>query len=406
MTPSKLWLLSLLPLAGGIPQDCEEPTPTEPPTPTAADLQQPSQCSTPSLRFVVDGGLRQAQAPDGSVFALGLRKLTDGSSILIHRYGWAEALYIQVEGSRSTPAFAVTPGGGFLLASSSTSGEVGSWLTLLDAAGGILWERFIAGQTIRAIERHPQGGYLIAGDELVDGQHQPFASQLDSEANPLWHKTYHLVEGGIAWATIPEDGGAVLAGGAAGRGWMARLGPGGDALWELSIPTDEGSALLALGSTASGDLVAAGRQGVPTAGGILDGAWAIGVTPDGVVRWQNLLAVPEGEDVQWDPYYCLSTGVAPTQKGGAVISGACSEQFHYGGGHDGFLWKVDSDGQLDWTTALEFHVRGTLDEWDRPPAGVSLDGEALISAASVYVDFLESTGEVYSTRYLAWERCQ
>lgn len=216
-----------------------------------------------------------------------------------------------------------TQDGGYLLASASNStdtdislnhGKYDIWLTKLDEAGELLWDKSFGGSQQdypSAICATSDQHYVIAGHTYSDdgdvsvqrGKGDAWLVKVDEAGTLLWQKSYGGTEFDAAYAiTTTQDGGYMLAGvtysaGIASVGksyggadyWVLKLDAAGEVLWQRTYGGAKMDVAYAIIETTTGNFVIAGNSlSFPaednTATGLTD-CWVVSIDPTGEIQW-------------------------------------------------------------------------------------------------------------------------
>lgn len=110
-----------------------------------------------------------------------------------------------------------TPDGGFVFTGNY-------WYGSADAEGEPVWLKLMEGMNGYAVVLRPDGGYVIAGQNIRNGE--AFAFETDTDGNMQWSTTFP--DTGAYAADLSDDGGLVLAG-------VSYLSPDESAAWMLKL---------------------------------------------------------------------------------------------------------------------------------------------------------------------------
>jgi outer membrane protein assembly factor BamB len=289
----------------------------------------------------------------------------------------------------------VATGSGFAVVGHTNSRQPGveqAWVLRFDKAPPPRWGRTYGrkelgtGSLGRAIASTRGGGLVVAGEEQVAvGLFQAWLLVLSPEGEVLWERTPGK-EGvnGLNAVSVLEDGSIVAGGGQDGAGWVVRMDPRGELLWDVKLPRLEDvtalvslpaqrvavvgkaetstvglglSRLLLLGADGrataewqlptegrgelnalallpDGGLVATGRRSRPDS---TDWSlWVVRMDPRGEILWEH---VPEGIQAE------AGHGVAVFPDGSiAVVGFSWKEMID----REAKVWRFSADGRLLW----------------------------------------------------------
>lgn len=207
-------------------------------------------------------------------------------------------------------------------------GLIDYWVVKTDTNGNILWEKSYGGSGYDygySICLGQDGGYMLAGySSSTDGHisspkggNDYWIIKIDEEGNIEWEKSYGGLESDLAKYIIPsQDGGYVILG----------------------------------DSKSSGGMVS-GHHGTVEESDF----WIIKIDIDGNILWENSFGSTEDENA--DEIIQLSTTELIAV---GVSSGNDGDVLDNNGGADGWVIKLDEDGNLIWTN----NYGGTQSEFD------------------------------------------
>lgn len=251
------------------------------------------------------------------------------------------------KGADSANALKATPDGGYVVAGltrSSGAGETDGWIVKLDAQGGSQWQHTFGGRDYDAFEAValvPGGGYLLAGytRSKSGGKQDGWVLKLDASGRTLWEKTYGDARDDVLRAAEPApDGGYVLAGqqidraSSIGDAWVLRIDAAGKIAWEHVLEGSGNDIFTAVAAAAGGGFVVAGQTESQGAGGY--DAWLVRLGPGGERIWQRTFGGPQGDG---------ANAVLAAAGGGAVIAGTTRS----GEDAEGDAWVLWSDDAGD-----------------------------------------------------------
>ncbi|MCB9183573.1 MAG: T9SS type A sorting domain-containing protein [Flavobacteriales bacterium] len=196
-----------------------------------------------------------------------------------------------------------------------------AWVVKLAPGGAIEWEASFGGtldDVASSIIRTVDSGYFFTGwtrsnDFDVSGNHSPGYND--------------------AWAVKLDSMGILQ--------WQRCLGGTGSDIARSALQTASGEFIL-IGSTSSGDGDVAGHHGV-------DDVWVVSLNANGELQWQKCLGSSSSD---------YGYSIEQTGDGGYVLAGWTTGNSgdvsgHHGQGFaDGWLVKLDSEGNLEWQRCL------------------------------------------------------
>jgi hypothetical protein len=175
-----------------------------------------------------------------------------------------------------------------------------AWVTAVDAAGNVRWQRkLMGGRRITSVRSLPDGGALLAGITRADGAHKPWVASLSATGSLRWMQVYEARTADsdpVARIALAAGGGYLLATShlvtdaydqpaaqaAAGRrnALLIRIDADGTARWHRTYGGLQDETILGLDSTPDGGFVVAGRS---DSLGERGEAWVMRLGPDGKV---------------------------------------------------------------------------------------------------------------------------
>jgi len=345
----------------------------------------------------VDNALSIAQTNDAGFITAGFTESNNGDVTGYHGGGdvwvakqdaagglqWAKSL----GGSNIDEASSVqqTTDGGYIIAgrTRSSNGDVSGqhgmddgWLVKLDGAGTIEWQRCLGGSGtdyLRSVKQTADGGYVVAGGANstngdVHGGHgftDAWVVKLDAGGDTLWTKCLggssddelntimETSDGGyfVAGYTGSEDGDASGNHGAFDY-WVARLDPSGSIIWQQCLGGSGLDVAYSASLTNEGGVVVTGYA--YSTNGDVSGhhgdadAWMVKLDGTGSLLWAECLGGSSND---------VGYSVATTSDGGSVVAAKTSSingdvSGYHGGFSDGWVLKLDPDGDLLWQRCL------------------------------------------------------
>lgn len=293
-----------------------------------------------------------------------------------------------------------TPNDGCLLTGGSLSGISGDktmaqfgfggsdiWIVKLDANRNIQWQNQYGGVgstdglTDYGVATLPTyGGYLVAGGsntpvsgnktEYCRGGLDYWLIKTDETGNPVWQKAYGgSADDYLRNMVATSDGNFVLAGyslsSASGEktedsrggsdGWVIKIDPQGNILWQLTIGGSDKDQLLSAGATPDGGVVLGFSSRSPISGEKsensygFDDYWIVKLNAAGSIEWQKTIGGNEADYLTFitrtsdNGYFVCGTSYS-------VLSGL-KTQPAYGGG-DFWGLKLDINGNILWQKSI------------------------------------------------------
>ena len=299
--------------------------------------------SRPGIRYSHDGHLLMAMSYkhlDSTHYDAQLMKLkSDGQALWTRRYGGTA--------NEDIHSFMLTPDGGYALCGFSNSfGANGFYLCKTDGEGNMQWQRSYPAPgwpTAYSIDRTHDGGYMLVGKGGSIGGAKIIVIKTDSLGNQEWmripggtgnndgqHRGKVLADGNIL--VVGALGGAGYAG-----GFMVKLNPQGQVLWQRTYPQPLTSRFTtSIIELDNGDFVVGGGRYMPSSTGSSDRhAWLCRFNPQGQMQWQRTYYTIEGRS---NYFYEIS----PAADGGYYGYGFASADLP--SPQDAWLVKTDSEG--------------------------------------------------------------
>ncbi|MFH1435069.1 MAG: hypothetical protein ABIJ56_05065 [Pseudomonadota bacterium] len=225
------------------------------------------------------------------------------------------------------------------------------WVVKLGEAGGVLWEKLIAGSNrdvAGAAARTGDGRFIVAGaiDVMGSGTLDMWVLILGSRGELFWQKAIGGGADDLARAVLETaDNGIVAAGETASFGagetdmWIVKFDAGGNVEWQRTIGGPGSDTAGSILETAEGDLVVAGGTESFGAGG--RDAWLVKLDGGGDILWQKAIGGPEDDE---------AAAVVETGDGGLAAAGTTAS---YGSG-DEDMWVVRLDllGSIQWQKTM------------------------------------------------------
>lgn len=352
---------------------------------------------------------------------------------------WSKSL----GGSASDRPYAIqqTADDGYIVAGTSVSvdgditgnhGGFDYWITKLDNAGNLQWQRAFGGsddEQANAIQQTTDGGYIIAGYTRSDdgditvlhGQSDYWIIKLDSVGNMVWQKTFggtnlenaesirQTTDGGYIVGGRSRSINGDVTGNHGGEDfWIVKLDTSGNMEWEKSIGGSMYDDATAVVQTTDGGYAATGwsksLDGDVTGNHGNYDYWTVKLDTVGNIQWEKSY----GGDNYDQPFSMKQAYDGGYFLGGFTNSNNQNVSGNHGG-NDSWIVKLDSNGNLMWQKCLG----GS--QWDRTYSvqltsdyGVVVVGYTLSNDSQVtgnhggydyWVVKLDSSGN------LKWQKC-
>ena len=282
-------------------------------------------------------------------------------------------------------ASAHTLDGGYILAgyTSSNNGDVtinkgdeDLWIVKTDSMGNLMWQKSFGGENkdeARDVQELSDGGFIIAASTMstggdVTGNHGSsdyWILKLDSMGNLLWQKCFGGSGSDVPYAVDKtRDGGYVIAGitqssngnlignHANGDYWIIKVDGSGNLVWQRAYggsaydfahavvqSFDKGFIVSGYARSSDGDVLLNHGQ---------EDMWILKLDSSGNIMWQKSYGGTGGEG---------ASSLQTTVDGGYVLTGI-THSFNldvignHGAGHDIWVVKIDSLGNIEWKRCL------------------------------------------------------
>lgn len=245
------------------------------------------------VRQTSDGGVVLAGVQWGGTSRAGLVVKLDAAGEVSWQKsydGWGEERADAIE-QTSDGGFIVVG-----MTSSFGAGGDDAWVLRLDGAGDVLWQRTYGGtgrDSANAVDETRDGDFIVAGrtGSFGAGADDAWVMKLDPSGDPIWQRTYGGPEPDETTAIrSTADGGYIVAGFTTTNplGWLFKLDGSGDIEWQTALGTGSGeSRLYSVCETGDGEFAAGGTVFNDGLGiGPREG-WLVKLGPDGDVLWQR-----------------------------------------------------------------------------------------------------------------------
>ena len=305
-----------------------------------------------------DGANAICQTADGGFLATGYFEASAGTNYdlyVVRTSGDGDTLWTRRFGGSGNDfgrGVRQTSDGGFLVIGNTTSfghASTDLWLLRLSSLGDTVWTRFYGGsgyENPKAIEPLADGNFVIAGYSSSFGSiaGEGFALKIGLDGDTLWTRHYGGEgEQDFAAVTPLTDGGFVFAGYTTPQDlpgadvYVVRTDAAGDTLWtrRYGTPNVQDQAAGVQPMADGGFLVGGFTQATTNSEADF---LAISISATGALRWSHTYG-----GSGWDRAYALRRAT----DGNFVLAGITHS---FGAGnHDGYLIKVDGDGDTLWT---------------------------------------------------------
>ena len=203
--------------------------------------------------------------------------------------------------------------------------------------GGAEWDRFYS------VQQSSDGGYILAGytTSFGAGNRDGYVVKLDKEGRQAWAKTFGKAQVDY-FEEVKEvsDGGYILVGSTSGSGigerdgYLVKVNKNGDEEWSKILRMSEGNEIYAVESSRDGGLVVVGYSGNY---GNYQG-YIAKLTSQGDKLWSKDIG-----GIMDEKFYAIEK----SKDDGYLLAG-WTESFE-SGNRDGYLVKVDNQGDEEWT---------------------------------------------------------
>ncbi|ATU07662.1 hypothetical protein EFE41_09770 [Methanohalophilus portucalensis FDF-1] len=250
---------------------------------------------------------------------------------------------------------------------------------------------------IASIIKSNSEGYIVSGNmglDPISSDQDGFLYEIDSEGEILWREKFGGNQRDSLSAVFQADkqnyiavGNTISFGSPSTRStWIIKVDNDGNEIWNKTILQDVSTIISSGQKTSDGGFVLAGmRAPLRTAGGNLVGL-LIKTDSEGNVEWSKDFGT--GQVRTYDCFY----SVRQTPEGNYILSGT-TQSFSSGNVEDGWLVKVDSNGNELWNKSFGGKEVDFLDSVIVSPDGdyIALGrskqyGESLFNAWAVRTD--------------------
>ncbi|MDZ7801894.1 MAG: SBBP repeat-containing protein [Trueperaceae bacterium] len=351
---------------------------------------------------VLVGGATAGDMGDATAGALGgggggeaaldayVRKLdAGGDEVWTHQFGTSH----EDEVARAGLA---TDGENAVLVGATVGGPVGTHvggqdalLRKLDATGEVVWTRQFGtsdADNVRSVAVGREDAVVVAGETRGDvaavnaGQTDVYVRKFDADGTTLWTRqfgsgTFDGVWGVAVDATghvfVAGDTNGALAGPSAGGWdlWVRRLDPDGTTLWTRQFGTPANEYVSGIAVDPNGHVLLTGSTegtlGASHAGG--SDVFVRRLHPEGTHLWTRQFGTAASE---------VAGGVATdSEEHVIVVGGTQGDLAGHAGGEDGFVRKMDAEGEEVWRRQFGSEV-------EEVATGVAVDGKDWILVAT------------------------
>ncbi|HDL02785.1 MAG TPA: T9SS type A sorting domain-containing protein [candidate division Zixibacteria bacterium] len=243
-----------------------------------------------------------------------------------------------------------TSDGGYAVLGSSYSfgaGQYDIYLLKLGIAGDTLWTKTYGGEESDqgfSIDQTGDNGLIIAGTtkSFGNGEYDVYLIRTDAAGDTLWSKCFGGTGDDQARSVrVTSDDGFIICGTTDSYGhgysdiYLIKTDSLGDTVWTRAYGGSGGESGYAVRETFDGGFIAIGATG--SFGDGYSSLYVVRVDAYGDSLWANTYG-GTGSD--------LGYAVEPTTDGGFLLAGGTAS---FGSGYtDGYLVKIDSDGNVVW----------------------------------------------------------
>ncbi len=236
----------------------------------------------------------------------------------------------------------VTCSDGYVLAGYSNGG---AWGMKVDTNGNELWnnEYSRGGDFFKSVAVCQDGGYVLAGhsSSLNAGMTDGLVVKIDADGNEQWSHTFGGTDVDYFESVAAVTDGYVLAGVTKSQGagsydgWVVKLDTSGNEQWDKTFGDTSYDSFMSVIALQDGGCILIGNMNVPDVG--LDDGWLVKLDSAGNELWSQTYG-----GTNMEAFY--SADICPDD--GYIIAGATMQSS--AGGFDGWLVKVDADGNEQW----------------------------------------------------------
>jgi hypothetical protein len=301
-----------------------------------------------------------------------------------------------IGGSNTDYLFSIqqTTDGGYILGGWSSSNISGDktengnggddyWIVKTDAAGNILWQNTIGGDTtdfLYSVQQTADGGYILGGystsnisgdkTENTNGIQDYWIIKTDAIGNIQWQNT---IGGGsqdfLNCIKQTADGGYIL-GGSSNSGisgdktensngltdyWIIKTNAAGNIQWQNNIGGSGGDFIASVQQTADGGYILGGYSNSGISGdktetlyGFYD-YWIVKTDATGNIQWQNTIG-GTNSDMLYSIQQTIDGGYI---LGGLSNSGISADKSENSlGNYDYWIVKTDATGNIQWENTI------------------------------------------------------
>lgn len=246
-----------------------------------------------------------------------------------------------------------TSDNGFAMVGSSTPDNVNNqecYMVKTNSNGDTLWtklygdENTIYVSNAYSLKQTSDNGFALAGWKFNGFESYPYLLKTNSVGDSLWTKTFKFgtTRPGTAHSLLEITGGYIILGHLGENNLsgnndilLIKTNSIGDTLWTKSIGGSSDEQGYCVQKTLDNGFIICGATKSFGAGGY--DAYLVKVNSNGLVQWSKTFGGLDDE---------FANEVSLTSDGGFIIAGS-AESFG-SNGHDGYLIKTDSVGNLQW----------------------------------------------------------
>jgi hypothetical protein len=249
------------------------------------------------------------------------------------------------------------------------------WVVKLDASGNLIWQKSLGGiedDNAYSVHQTTDGGFIVAGfsgssDGDVSGNHggwDYWITKLDTAGNLVWQKSLGGSWNDLAYSVQETIDGGFIIGGVTGSSdgdisenhggfdyWIIKLDSNSNIVWQKSLGGSSDESAQSVEQIADGGFIVAGYsnstdQDVSGNHGN-DDYWVTKLDMNGNLIWQKSLG---GSSLDW------AWPIQQTNDNGFIVAGnSQSLDGDVSGNHgssDFWIVKLDTGGNIIWTKSL------------------------------------------------------
>jgi hypothetical protein len=286
---------------------------------------------------------------------------------------------------------ATTRDGGYILGGYSYSEISGAketshqgggdfWIVKLNSNGAKQWDASFGGDNyegIHALQQTADGGYILGGvsfsglsgnkSTVQHGDGDFWIVKVDSSGNKQWDRALggsshdilravqQTIDGGYILGGVsasPVSGNKTSVNYGATDYWIVKLDPAGNKQWERSLGGSEADELQTVRQTGDGGYILCGNSTSPASGNKASGVygeasdgWVVKLDANGQTQWEQCLGGDEADEL---------CSALQTSDGGYIVGGTSDSTVSANksaegiGGRDYWIVKLDAAGRREW----------------------------------------------------------